>query len=448
MAQRLGGRWEIVESIGEGGQGRTFRVRDLTTKSTNWILKKLKNRNRLDRFEREIQALRKVDSPHIPKVEDVSTVEPAYLVIPDVGVDLTRHAMTKNLDLKSCMRLFDQLCRAVQDAHSVSVVHRDIKPNNIVLSDDGKTVSLIDFGICQYADAELVTLTLDEPLGNPAYAAPECFLGSETEPGTACDVYSLAKVLYWLVSGGHYIHREVLSDFVVRRIKSEHDLIRYYVSRLLRGAITERPEARWSIGKLLEELDNTRTLIERHAAFRKEGFIVLEDRLGPKDSFSTTNSQSATTPPAGNPPDAYCLGVPFSVPAGEDLHLASFSLALCSRRGVAEGEVLVCEDRDGAPNESRVLAILRIQVTTTSALHTFKPENEVRLSGGQTYWLVLRARGEGANIQLWSAPTDFMPFPTRVAERGSASSWKVARSSAGPGHAVRVLARPIRRAAH
>jgi hypothetical protein len=72
MGRIYGGRWETIEAIGEGGQAHAFRVRKLSDGSTNWILKRLKNRTRLARFEREILVLKALDSPHIVKTEDYS----------------------------------------------------------------------------------------------------------------------------------------------------------------------------------------------------------------------------------------------------------------------------------------------------------------------------------------------------------------------------------------
>jgi serine/threonine protein kinase len=118
-----------------------------------------------------------------------------------------------------------QVVTAVSEAHSIGVVHRDIKPNNIVISEDEATVYLIDFGICQYIEGNLTKLTLvDEPFGNPAFAAPECFLGTNIEPGPTSDVYSLGKLIYWMISGKRHIAREDISDGAVRRILYKGDI--------------------------------------------------------------------------------------------------------------------------------------------------------------------------------------------------------------------------------
>lgn len=197
MAKKnFGDRWKIIENVGEGGQARTYRVRDRRDGSTQWILKELKNRKRLARFEREILALEALDSPRIPKTEDYSVEVPAFHVSKDLRTNLNKYALSNPFDIDHALSLFEQIVLAVRDAHSAGVVHRDIKPDNIVVSPDGTKGYLIDFGICQYSEGELTLLTTDEAFGNPAFAAPETSLGREEDPGPPCDIYSLGKVLY------------------------------------------------------------------------------------------------------------------------------------------------------------------------------------------------------------------------------------------------------------
>jgi serine/threonine protein kinase len=204
----INGRWQCVRAIGEGGQGQAFLARDLKDGSDEWVLKLLKNRQRLGRFEREILALQAIASDYIPTIRDYSLDRPAYVVTRFLGRDLTKHPRIQELTTKGILGVFRQVVLAVRDAYGAGVIHRDIKPNNIVLSDSGLRAYVIDFGICQYTDRQLTSLTKDEAFGNAGFAAPECFLGSEEAPTAASDVYSLGKVLYWLSSRGGFINRE------------------------------------------------------------------------------------------------------------------------------------------------------------------------------------------------------------------------------------------------
>jgi len=144
----LGNRWEMVKPLGEGGQAHTYIVRDLRDNSDTWVLKRLKNKKRLGRFQREIEALRKMQSPYIPTVEDYSVDDPPYVVCPYLGENLEKYVTTPPLSVHAALHIFEQIVEATRDAHAKGVKHRDIKPNNIVLTADGQQANLIDFGIC------------------------------------------------------------------------------------------------------------------------------------------------------------------------------------------------------------------------------------------------------------------------------------------------------------
>jgi len=295
-AKTYGDRWRIVRQIGEGGQAHTYEVLDLRDGSTGWVLKRLKNRKRLSRFEREILALDALRSPHIPRTMDYSIEESAYHVTANLGIGLDKYAASNTLEVDRALAIFEQVVSAVRDAHeSAGVVHRDIKPNNIVVSPEGEEAYLIDFGICQYRKGELTLLTTDEPFGNPAFAAPECFLGREEEPGPLCDVYSLGKVLYWMVSGCRYISRENLSEGVLSRIQTDNEVIRFYIARLLRSTVVEDPAGRWTASRLLEEVTSARKLVDRIRQYQRGGEVVLTDGFGVEDTFDPTPGMSATS---------------------------------------------------------------------------------------------------------------------------------------------------------
>ena len=139
MPQIYGDRWETIRTIGEGGQAHAFQVRDLRDDSTGWVLKRLKNRQRLLRFEREIRALDALNSSHIPKTIDYSTDDRAYHVTRLLGVGLDRFVSSRPLTVDHALALFEQVVSAVRDAHETAgVVHRDIEPNNGVVSPSGE----------------------------------------------------------------------------------------------------------------------------------------------------------------------------------------------------------------------------------------------------------------------------------------------------------------------
>ena len=244
MAKVYGKRWETIDPVGEGGQAVAFLVRDLQDPDgeDRWVLKRLKNTNRLGRFETEIEALQQVKSAQIPRVEDHSLADPAYLVYPYIGPSLDQ--VVDKLSFDQAWSLFEDVVQAVMDAHWQDIAHRDIKPQNILVDEDPerRRAYLIDFGICQIENGQVHTLT-DEALGSRAFAAPELDAGALGAPGRKSDIYSLGKLLYWMVTRGGFFAREDFErrlDAVPNDRGVERSYVRYFLSRTVVPASDER----------------------------------------------------------------------------------------------------------------------------------------------------------------------------------------------------------------
>lgn len=212
----FGPRWEKISDLREGGQAHTFRVKDRdTSDGKTYVLKRLKNSKRTDRFDREIEACRKLEHPNVLKIVDYGILpgkdgKPFFVSdYCDLG-SLEDQGMPPGSVIES-VELFRQVCAGVAHAHDNGVVHRDIKPANILLRSGGAPV-VGDFGIC-FMDADQsgqrLTATM-EVAGSRWYCAPELRDG-RLESGTsqaAADVYSLGKVLFWMLSGKKMFDRE------------------------------------------------------------------------------------------------------------------------------------------------------------------------------------------------------------------------------------------------
>ncbi len=205
------GRWEVIGSVGEGGQAHLFRVLDSTKAvSGERVLKRLKNVERKDLFDREIRAITGLQHPNILRIDDYELVgdSPYYVAehcergsLAKVGADRFRG------DVRASLEALLPIVDALNAAHRTGVIHRDVKPPNILFRADGTPV-LADFGICHVDGDRLVTLT-DEAMGSVNYIAPEMESGRRLGPPTdVTDVYSLGKVLFWMISGGHIFGRE------------------------------------------------------------------------------------------------------------------------------------------------------------------------------------------------------------------------------------------------
>jgi len=207
------GPYRIVRPLGRGGMGAVYlAVRDDEQFHKEVAIKTLKfeleGGPAVSRFRHERQILAHLEHPNIARLLDGGTTEygTPYIVLEYVvdGVQITKWCERQQLSIEARLRLFRQVCDAVQYAHQHLVVHRDVKPGNILVTPDG-TPKLLDFGIAKLLDAGAAAGVQDPPtatnalLMTPDYVSPEQFLGHAVS--TATDVYSLGAVLYELLTG-------------------------------------------------------------------------------------------------------------------------------------------------------------------------------------------------------------------------------------------------------
>jgi eukaryotic-like serine/threonine-protein kinase len=207
------GPYKIVEQIGVGGMGevyRAFRADDQYKKQV--ALKVVRGGQDsafvVSRFRNERQILAGLDHPNVARLHDGGTTEDGvlYFVMELIeGQPIDQYCVQHELSVPELLGIFLQVCSAVQYAHQRLIIHRDIKPGNILVASDG-TPKLLDFGIAKILDAESAsgaveaTLTVFRVL-TPGYASPEQVKGEPIT--TASDVYSLGVVLYELLTGQH-----------------------------------------------------------------------------------------------------------------------------------------------------------------------------------------------------------------------------------------------------
>ena len=208
------GRYRIVEKIGEGGMGEVYLAEQDKPIRRRVALKIIKlgmdTRQVIARFDAERQALAMMDHPNIARVLDAGATEAGrpYFVMEMVdGVPITEYCDTNCLSVEQRLRLFISVCGAVQHAHQKGVIHRDLKPTNILVTpqDDGVAPKVIDFGIAKAIDQRLTEQTMfterGQFVGTPAYMSPEQAGASDADIDTRSDIYSLGVLLYELLTG-------------------------------------------------------------------------------------------------------------------------------------------------------------------------------------------------------------------------------------------------------
>ncbi len=206
---RLGRRvgvYQLVEQIGQGGMGEVYRAVRADGQYDKEVAIKfvrvgLDTSSVLERFRHERQVLASLDHPNIARLLDGGTTDDGipYLVMELIyGIPMDQYCAAQKLSVPERLRLFLQICSAVQYAHQHLVIHRDIKPGNILVTREG-VPKLLDFGIAKILDSPLGTqATVVNPM-TPEYASPEQIQGAAIT--TSTDVYSLGVVLYQLLTG-------------------------------------------------------------------------------------------------------------------------------------------------------------------------------------------------------------------------------------------------------
>ena len=205
MGSGVIGRYRVIEKLGEGGMAAVFKVYDPQLDrevAVKMIHTSLGGEKMLKRFEREARALGQLAHPNIVKVLDYGEQDGRpYLVMEYIpGGKTLRDQMGSPLPYKEAARLLLPVVEAVAFAHQRHIIHRDIKPTNILIREDGAP-KLADFGIAKFTETEpTIELTgAGAVVGTPEYMAPEQILGQDVDE--RADLYALGCVFYEMVTG-------------------------------------------------------------------------------------------------------------------------------------------------------------------------------------------------------------------------------------------------------
>ncbi len=222
------GPYKLLQQIGEGGMGTVYMAEQAQPVQRKVALKVIKagmdTRQVIARFEAERQALALMDHPNIATVLDAGRTEngrPYFVMELVKGVPITEYCDLNHLTPRERLALFVPVCQAVQHAHQKGIIHRDVKPSNVLVCIyDGKPVAkVIDFGVAKATGPKLTERTLYTSfgaiIGTIEYMSPEQAVLDQLDVDTRSDIYSLGVLLYELLTGTTPLERQRMKQLTI-----------------------------------------------------------------------------------------------------------------------------------------------------------------------------------------------------------------------------------------
>ncbi len=267
IGQELGGRYEIIERIGEGGMALVYKALDILL-NRKVAIKILRNQYVNDeefirRFRREAQSAASLSHPNIVSIYDVGQEgEIHYIVMEYIeGINLNDKIKGKGpLQVEEAIKISSQICDALDHAHHNHIIHRDIKPHNILIGKNGR-VKVTDFGIARAAASTDITQT-GSVIGSVHYFSPEHAKG--TTQGEESDLYSLGIVLYQMVTGKLPFIGESPIGVALKHLQEDMEeprrinpLIPQSMENIIIKAMRKKPDQRYHSAKqMLDDLES------------------------------------------------------------------------------------------------------------------------------------------------------------------------------------------------
>ena len=265
VGKRLDGRYEIREIIGVGGMAVVYKAFD-NQENRIVAIKILKeefisNEEFLRRFRNESKAIAMLSHPNIVKVYDVSFGDLIQYIVMEYieGITLKEFIEQEgSLRWKDAVHFTVQILKGLQHAHDKGIVHRDVKPQNIMVLSDG-TIKVTDFGIARFARSDQRTIT-DKAIGSVHYISPEQARGEKTDE--KADIYSVGVMLYEMLTGKLPFQAESAVSVAIMQLQRDPQLptelngsIPQGLEQITMHAMQKTPERRYqSAGEMLSDL--------------------------------------------------------------------------------------------------------------------------------------------------------------------------------------------------
>lgn len=304
IGKKIDGRYQVEELVGIGGMANVYKARDLV-ENRMVAVKALReeyvgNEEFMRRFRNESKAVDLLSHPNIVRVYDVSLSDRQPCIVMEYinGITLKDYIQQQGkLRWKEAVHFTVQTLRALQHAHDNGIVHRDVKPQNIMLLSDG-TIKITDFGIARFARAQSHTLT-NKAIGSVHYISPEQAQGAETDAKT--DLYSVGVILYEMLTGRVPFEAESPVAVAIKQIESTvtppctlNPEIPAGLEEITLRAMQKDPAARYqSAAEMLRDIDLFKRDPSISFAYK---YMTAEDE---KPAYSQTPRRSTAPQSAG-----------------------------------------------------------------------------------------------------------------------------------------------------
>lgn len=259
----IGDRYEILEKIGTGGMSDVYKAKD--HKLNRFVAVKVlkqefsENANFVSKFRIEAQAAAGLMHPNIVNVYDVGEESGIYYIVMELveGITLKKYIEKKaRLSVKEAVSIAIQVSMGIEAAHNNHIIHRDIKPQNIIISKEGK-VKVTDFGIAKAATSNTITSNV---MGSVHYTSPEQARGGYSDEKS--DIYSLGVTMFEMLTGRVPFNGETTVAIAIKHIQEEMPSPREYVSeipvsveQIVFKCCQKSPDRRYqSMGELITDL--------------------------------------------------------------------------------------------------------------------------------------------------------------------------------------------------
>ena len=310
------GRYEIRSLLGAGGMGEVYLGHDLTLQR-KVALKVLRpdltaKKDLLQRFEREAFAASRLNHPNILTIFEIVREDEYHFIVTEFvdGESLGQHIQRAPFKLLEILEIGIQIASALAAAHAAGIMHRDIKPDNIMLRND-RLVKVLDFGMAKLSEQEEVdqdtqvpaeTLRITKPgmvMGTPHYMSPEQARGLPMD--SRSDIWSLGVVLYVMVTGHLPFRGKTLSDVIASILTREPPILASYMpevpdelERIITKALRKERDERYQLVKDLGlDLKTLKQRLEFEAEFERPG--KTEKSREPGQAATSPNATAAET---------------------------------------------------------------------------------------------------------------------------------------------------------